>query len=299
MTEKRAGVRPRFWQWAAVLLWSVMAIFVFQPVRSASAQVANGAISGTVHDSSGAVVAGATITATNRETGLTRTMPTATDGHYKFTGMPVGTYDVKAEMSGFQTQTQQNLNLTLGQEAVLNFTMTVGQVEESVTVSAAAPLVETTNGSISNVVGEQKMVDLPLNGRNFNQLVLLQPGITVHRPTSSTSSTSIGLAFSSNGAPIRSNYMTLDGAVLNSASGITGVSLSGSMLGVDAVREFRVITNNFAAEYGMTMGSQMVMVSKGGSNQIHGTAFDFLRNDVLDANNFFQNANNQPRAAFR
>jgi hypothetical protein len=177
--------------------------------------------------------------------------------------------------------------------------MTVGAVQESVTVSAAAPLVETTSGSLGGLVNEQKMVDLPLNGRNFNQLVLLQPGITVHHPISSTSSTSIGLAFSSNGAPIRSNYMTLDGAVLNSAGGITGVSLSGSMLGVDAVREFRVITNNPAAEYGMTMGSQMVMVSKGGGNKIHGTAFDFLRNNVLDANNFFQNANNQPRAPFR
>lgn len=273
-----------------------MIFLVFQP---AHAQVANGTISGTVKDSSGAVVAGATVTATNRERGIVRTMQTGPDGYYKFTAVPVGLYDVKADMTGFQSQTQENLNLAVGQEAVLNFTMTVGTVQESVTVSAAAPLVETTSGSLGGLVNEQRMSDLPLNGRNYNQLVLLQTGITVHRPISSTSSTSIGLAFSSNGAPIRSNYMTLDGAVLNSGGGITGVSLSGSMLGVDAVREFRVITNNFSAEYGMTMGSQMVIVSKGGTNQIHGTAFDFLRNNALDANNFFQNANNQPIAAFR
>src|SRR4051812_49094490 len=111
----------------------------------ARAQVANGNISGTIKDASGAVVSGATVTATNRERGITRTMQTGPDGYYRFSSVPVGPYDVKAEMSGFQTQTQQNLNLAVGQDAVINFAMTVGAVQETVTVSAAAPLVETTS----------------------------------------------------------------------------------------------------------------------------------------------------------
>jgi hypothetical protein len=169
--------------------------------------------------------------------------------------------------------------------------MTVGTVQESVTVTAAPPLVQTTSGSLGGLVNEERVSDLPLNGRSFNGLVLLQPGISVHHPVNGASTTAIGLVFSSNGAPIRSNFITMDGANLSSALDTSGVSPSGNMLGVDAVREFRVITNNPQAEYGMRMGSQMVVISKSGSNQFHGTVFDFLRNSTLDARNFFSKTN--------
>lgn len=260
--------------------------------RLASAQVPSGAISGTVRDSSGAVVAGATVTVTSRETALVRTVQSGADGHYQLSSLPVGVYDIRSEAPGFQSQVQQNLNLAVGQEAVLNFSLTVGTVQETVTVTAEAPLVDTTSGSLGGLVSEKGVTELPLNGRSFNNLVLLQTGIAVHHPVSTTSSTSIGLAFSSNGAPIRSNYITLDGARLTPATaGITEFSTSGLMLGVDAIREFRVITNNFTAEYGMAMGSQMVIASKGGTNQFHGSVFDFLRNSKMDARNFFSRTN--------
>jgi hypothetical protein len=265
----------------------IIALAISIICSSARAQVPTGAISGTVRDSSGAVVPNAKITAKNRDTGLVRTASSGEDGHFKFSSVPLGAYDVQAELTGFQTQLQKNLTLSVGQEAILNFSLSVGEVQETVSVSAAPPLVETTSGSLGGLVSEEKVADLPLNGRNFNSLVLLQPGISVHHPVSATSSTSIGLGFSSNGAPIRSNYITVDGTNVAASNGISGVSISGTMLGVDAVREFRVITNFFPAEYGMTMGSQMVVVSKGGTNQYHGTLFEFLRNSRLDARNFF------------
>ena len=262
------------------------------------AQLPTATISGTIKDASGAVISGATVTATNTGTGLMRTAQAGADGHYSFPNLPVGVYTVKAESAGFQSQVQQNLNLSVGQEAVTNFSMKVGAVTESVTVSAEAALVDTTSGALGGLVNEQKVTELPLNGRSFNTLVLLETGVTVHHPVSTTSSTSIGLAFSSNGAPIRSNFMTLDGASISSSQGITGVSSSGLMLGVDGIREFRSINNNYPAEYGMTMGSQMLIVSKSGTNQLHGTAFYFMRNNALDANDFFLNSQNVDRPGF-
>jgi hypothetical protein len=280
----------------ALIIW---AAFVILGAGTSMAQIPTGSISGTVRDSTGAVVSGATVTTTNRETGLVRNMPSGNDGHYVFTNLPVGVYDVKGEMTGFQTQLQQNLTLAVGQEAIINFTLAVGAVQETVSVTAEAPLVDTTSGALGGLVNEQKVTELPLNGRSFNSLVLLETGVTVHHPVSTTSSTSIGLAFSSNGAPVRSNYMTLDGSSISSSQGITGVSVSGLMLGVDGIQEFRTINNNYPAEYGMTMGSQMLIVSKAGTNRFHGTLFEFLRNSDIQANNFFANYANQAKPAFR
>ena len=277
-------------------------LFALVSAVAGFAQLPTAAISGYVRDSSAAVVPGAAITATSRETGLVRTSQTGVDGHYKLGALPVGVYDLKAEAASFNTEVKQGLELTVGQEAVMNFSMTVGAVQEAVTVTADAPLVDTTSGSLGGLVNQQKIVDLPLNGRNFNNLVLLQPGISIHKPSSSTSGPGIGLAFSSNGAPYRSNYIMMDGANLMGAISSTGVSVSGSMLGIEGIREFRVITNAFPAEYGMTMGSQIAVVSKGGTNEFHGSVFEFLRNSALDARNFFDRKAhpNDPRLpAFR
>ncbi len=128
-------------------------------------QLPIGAISGIVRDSSGAAIPAANITATNRETGFTRSVQTSGDGRYKLPGLTVGIYDVKAEAAAFQVEAQQGLNLSVGQEAVLNFTLSVGTVQETVTVTAAAPIVETTSGSLGGLVNEQRVSDLPLNGR--------------------------------------------------------------------------------------------------------------------------------------
>ena len=253
----------------------------------ALAQLPTAAISGIIRDSSAAAIPGAAVTATNRETGLARTTHTSGEGYYKLAAMPVGVYDVKSEAPAFRAEVKQALRLEVGQEAVLNFTLAVGSIQETVTVTADAALVETTSGSLGGVVNEERVADLPLNGRNFNQLVFLQPGITAYRTNSATSTLAVGLLFSSNGAPIRSNAILLDGASILAASGVTGVSVTGSMLGVEGIREFRVITNSFPAEYGMSMGSQMTIVSKNGTNEFHGSLFEFFRNSALDARNFF------------
>ena len=255
-------------------------------VSVARAQLPTGAISGRVLDSSGAVLPGAGVSATSRETGRVQTTETSASGYYKIV-LPVGIYDIKVGAASFRPEIRQNLKLEVAQEAVLNFTLSVGSVQEAVTVTAEVPLVETTSGSLGGLVNEQRIADLPLNGRNFNDLVLLQTGIAENEGASSTSAANRGLAFSSNGAPIRSNYMMLDGATLNGTTGVTGGSVAGSMLGVEGIREFRVITHAFPAEYGMTMGSQMTVVSKNGTNEFHGSVFEFLRNSALDARDFF------------
>ena len=264
----------------------LLAVIVLQ-MTLAFAQLPVGTISGVVQDKDGGVIPGATITATHRETGQIRKTETSGNGRFSLPAMPVGPWDVKAEAPSFSPEIKQGVALAVTQEINVSFTLNVGSVQQTVEVAAEAPIVETTSGSLGGLVNEQRVSELPLNGRNFNSLVLLQTGISVHKQTSSTSSTGVGLVFSSNGAPIRSNLMLLDGANLASAEGITGVSITGAMLGVEGIREYRVITNSFPAEYGLAMGSQTTIVSKGGTNQYHGSLFEFLRNSNLDARNFF------------
>ena len=146
--------------------WLLFATFLFG-TSLVFAQVPTGTISGTVRDASGAVVAGAAVTATNREMALVRTVHSAPDGHFQLNSLPVGVYDLKSEMQGFQSQVQQSLNLAVGQEAVLNFTLAVGAVQETVSVTAEAPLVDTTSGSLGGLVNESRVTELPLNGRQL------------------------------------------------------------------------------------------------------------------------------------
>jgi hypothetical protein len=266
----------------SILLWAVIfTSFVM-------AQLPTATILGVVKDSSGAVVPDTTLTARNVETGQTRTAASAGDGSYRFSALPVGGYEIRAEHAGFQTAVRSGLTLAVGQEAVINFTLEVGAVTQTVAVTAEAPLVNTTSGSLGALVGEQKVADLPLNGRNYIDLTMLQPGIS-QGPTSGAPGTLVefGKWFSSNGAPLRSNNYLLDGAQMLGPYGGSSASTSGNTLGVEGIREYRVVTNSFPAEYGMTMGSQMVIVSKGGTNTFHGSLFEYLRNSALDARNFF------------
>ena len=252
------------------------------------AQLPTATILGVVKDSSGAVVPESTLTAKAVDTGQTRTAVSAADGSYRFSGLPVGSYEIRVEHAGFQAAVRSGLTLAVGQEAVVNFALEVGAVSQTVSVTAEAPLVNTTSGSLGALVGEQKVADLPLNGRNYIDLTLLQPGIS-QGPTSGAPGTLVefGKWFSSNGAPLRSNNYLLDGAQMLGPYGGSSASTSGNTLGVDGIREYRVVTNAFPAEYGMTMGSQMVIVSKGGTNTLHGSLFEYLRNSALDARNFF------------
>ena len=255
-------------------------------VSVSRAQMPTATILGVVKDSSGAVVPEAALTARNTENGQTRTASSAADGSFRIAALPVGNYQVRAEHPGFRAAIRGGLTLTVSQEAVVNFTLELGAVEQAIAVTAEAPLVNTTSGSLGGLVDEQKVSDLPLNGRNYIDLTLMQTGVEEHKNASKTGGLT-GTIFSSNGAPIRSNNFLLDGAIMQNFAGVNAASVSGSSLVVEGIREYRVITNSFGAEYGMTMGSQMVIVSKGGGNNFHGSLYEYLRNSVLDARNFF------------
>lgn len=270
---------------AGRLLLGLALIFLAQ--ITLHAQLPTATILGAVKDESGAVVPGATITARNTGTGMTRSTTSASDGSYRLPALPVGSYEVRAENPGFRAEVVSGLTLTVSQEAVVNLALRVGSVEESVTVAAEATLVNTTSGALGSLVNEQKVADLPLNGRNYMDLTLLQPGIVRNTRLIPNSTSTIGVYFSSNGAPVRSNNYMLDGALLTNQTGATAASADGSTLGISAIREYKVVASNVSAEYGLTMGGQITMVSKSGTNQHRVEMFEFLRNSALDARNFF------------
>jgi outer membrane receptor protein involved in Fe transport len=272
------------------LVWRLsvaMVLFAVCLAIPAFAQLPTGTILGTVKDTSGGVVAGANVTVRNTETGLTRALPTGDDGAYRFSALPVGHYDVRVEREGFKSTTQKGIVLDVSQEVVINFALEVGAAATEVTVSTDAPVVNTTSGQLGGLVNEEKIAELPLNGRNYLDLTLLQPGVSQNSTVINLGGGTQGAIYSSNGAPIISNTFLLDGTPLQTVFGFNGASASGTTLGVDGIREYKVVTNAFSAEYGMNMGSQMTIVSKGGGNQFHGDVFEYLRNRVLDARNFF------------
>ncbi len=257
-------------------------------VPKAWGQLPTATILGTVRDSSGASVVGADLSTRNVDTGQTRKTQSDADGSYRFDALPVGNYEVSAEHSGFETVIHSGLTLTVAEQVVVDFTLQVGTVAQQVHVTAQAPIVDTTGSSLGGLVDDKAVADLPLNGRNYIQLSLLQSGISELKNRTTAGSLGLqGVAFSSSGAPPRSNNYLLDGASMVTFGGGSTGSISGSTLGLDGILEFRVITSNFSAEYGMTMGSQMVIVSKGGTNAFHGDAFDYLRNSAFDARNYF------------
>jgi hypothetical protein len=272
------------WRWLAAVALAVLLVSI--PAFAQTSQ----SILGTVKDASGGVVAGANVTVHNTETQLTRSVSTGDDGAYRFSGLPTGHYDVSADRSGFKTSTQKGLVLDVSQELVTNFSLEVGSPNQTVEVSTEAPVVNTTSGSLGGLVNEEKLAELPLNGRDYLDLTLLQPGVTQTSSVVNLGGGTQGVIYSSNGAPIRSNNFLIDGAPMQNIFGFNAASASGSTLGLDGIREYRVITSAFPAEYGMTMGSQMTIVSKGGSNQFHGDFFEYLRNRVMDARNFFDSS---------
>src|SRR5262245_23459318 len=266
------------------LLGSV--IIIGMVAALATAQLPTGSILGTAKDATGAVIPGVEVTVRSTETGATRTTLSGEQGQYRFVALPVGGYEVRAELAGFQTQVRNGVTLAVGQDATLNFVMEVGTVAETVEVTAEAPLVNTTSGALGSLVDERQVTELPLNGRNYTDLTLLQPGVVAHR-SGNQSMSNPGTMFSSNGAPLRSNNYLLDGAMMGGAKDSSSASVGHTSLGVEGIREWQVVTNSFSAEYGMRMGAQMTLVSKGGSNEVHGSLFEYHRDSALDARNFF------------
>lgn len=281
MFSKRRAIRR-----VSLLMSSAVLFLLFLAVVSVHAQFSTGTILGVVKDTSGAFVPNATVTVINIDTQLTRTQKTGEDGAFRFPVLPVGRYTLKAEATGFKTETRQGLMLDVAQDEVVDLTLQVGSQQEQVLVTGEAPIVDVTNSSLAGTVQQTQLANLPLNGRNYIDLVMLQKGVTKATELGNGQGTT-GEWFSSNGAPMRSNNIVLDGARLNNAFAGASGNETGTTLGVDGIQEYKIITDSFSAEYGMSMGGQVVLVSKGGTNQFHGTAFEFFRNSALDARNFF------------
>lgn len=265
------------------------------PARGLSQVTAE--ISGRVEDASGAVVSGAAVTVQSLETGSTRTTITDEAGRYRVLSLPLGPQEVKAEKAGFRIAVRTGINLDTGQDAVVNLRLDVGDVVQPVTVSAGAPVVNTTTAAVSGMVGERAVKDLPLNGRSLDNLITLNPGaINYSAMKSANTSTSDGNTFSVAGRRTGDNLFLLNGIEYTGASqlAVTPGGASGELLGIDAVRELNVLTDTCGAEYGKRAGAQVSIVTQSGSNVLHGTLFEFLRNSVFDARNVFDQASVPP-----
>ncbi len=243
-------------------------------------------INGVIRDPSGLVVAGAAIKATQTATGNVRNTTSGSDGGYVFPDLPIGAWSLEVGKAGFRTNVRDAIILHVGDAIPLNFTLQVGSPNQTITVQAEAPLINTETGSLGGLVNDQQISDLPLNGRNYIDLSLQQAGVSQNKNNGQFGGM-IGTVFSSNGAPTISNNFLLDGTSLVNQTGWGTASMAGTTLGLDGIQEYKVVTNAFGAEYGMTMGSQILMVSKSGTNEFHGAAFDYFRNSDLDARNFF------------
>src|SRR5438876_8223066 len=253
------------------------------------AQSSTATILGVVRDTSGALVPGVSITVKHTESGLTHGVVSGERGAYNVPLLPVGPYEITTTMPGFKQAVRSGINLVVGQEAVVDLALEVGANAEQVTVTEEAPLVNTTTSSTSGVITEQQVKDLPLNGRSFDQLITLNVGVS--NATSNTLDSGNWNMFSVAGKRPETNRFIINGIdrVGGNATGqyITPEEASRQMLGVEAVREFNVLTDTYSAEYGKRAGGQINIVTTSGTNQLHGTAFEYLRKHALDARNFF------------
>ncbi len=253
------------------------------------AQITSATLAGTIKDETGGILPGVDIVAKNVDTGQSRTLVTNAEGAYTITGLPPGKYEVRASLQGFGT-VAETIQLTVGQQAGLNLTLKVGATQENVTVTASALIVDTQSSALSALVPEKTIEELPLNGRNYINLATLQPGIINFTEKSGTSSSTRGVQLNINGMGGRSNSFLIDGANMKGYAGIATVTAANSTLGVDTIREFRVVTNAFSADYGRAMGGVISLATKSGSNSFHGSGFEFFRDSKLDAPNYFDPA---------
>src|SRR5579884_1046195 len=247
-------------------------------------------ISGRVEDASGGGVANATVTVKNVETGATRTVTTNEAGDFRVLSLPLGLQEVKAEKEGFKAAVRTGIKLDVGQEAVVTLQLEVGEIAQSITVREEVPVVNTTPNAVSGIVDERAVKELPLNGRSFDNLITLNPGAVNYTSMKSVNTTtSEGNSFSVAGRRPQENLFLINGIEYTGTSQLadTPGSVSGEMLGIDAVREFNLLTDTYGAEYGKRAGGQVLVVTQSGTNNLHGSAFEFLRNSALDEPGIF------------
>ena len=265
----------------------------------AHAQV-SASLTGVITDPSGAPIPAATVTTKDMERGAVRSTVTDDAGRYLVLALPVGQYEVRATKAGFQEGIRSGIHLLVGQEATVDLRLQVGEVREALTVTEEAPMVSTTTRDISGVVGEQQVKELPLNGRSYDELLTLNPGIVnfTSEKTGGTgvSNSTTGNNFAVSGNRPQQNLFLLNGVEYTGAAenNMQPGGTSQQLLGVDAVREFNVLRDSYSAEFGKHPGGQVIIVTQSGTNQWHGTAFEFLRNNALDAPNFFDQGSAPP-----
>jgi hypothetical protein len=256
--------------------------------RSATGQV-TAAISGRIEDPSGAAIKSVAVTVKNVETGATRAVLTDETGGFRALSLPIGPYEVKAAKAGFKTRVRSGINLVVGQEAVVNLRLDIGDLTQVIEIIEPPPLLSITTVSNLGLVDEHEVKDLPLNGRSFDDLMTLNPGVINYGLKSANTSTSNGSTFSVAGRRPADNLVLLNGIEYTGSSqlAITPGGVSGYLLGIDAVEEFNVQADTYGAEYGKRSGAQVTVVTQGGTNELHGTLFEFLRNSDFDSRSIF------------
>jgi hypothetical protein len=280
-------------------LWVVLISLLCVSVTVAEAQV-SAVLSGRVIDQTGAAVVGAAVTATNQDTGISRSAVTNQSGMYELLALPIGRYQLSARKDGFAEQIRSGILLVVGQDATVDFNLKVGQVTEQVKVEADAAMISATSQDISGLVGEKEVKALPLNGRSYDLLLTLNPGV-VNFTWEKTggigvSNSTTGNNFSVSGNRPQQNLFLLNGVEFSGAAenNMQPGGPSQNLLGVDAVREFNLLRDDYGAEYGKRPGAQVTIVTQSGTNQLHGSVYEYLRNNALDAPNYFDQGSAPP-----
>ncbi|HEY4817600.1 MAG TPA: TonB-dependent receptor, partial [Candidatus Acidoferrum sp.] len=278
--------------WFALLVFGLCA-----SLASASFAQGEASIQGVVSDLSGGAIPGVAIRVKNVETGAERNQLTDEAGRYEAASLPVGRYEVRAEKAGFRSEEKTGISVVPGQRESVDLVLQVGDVRQTVKVEAVPTVVAVTTEDISGLVGERQVKELPLNGRSYDQLMTLNPGMVNYTSQRAggigTSNSVVGNMFSASGHRPQENLYLLNGVEFTSASEINNTpgGVSGQLLGVDAVREFSVVKDTYGAEYGKRPGAQVNIVTASGTNEFHGNVYEFLRNSALDARNFFDHGN--------
>ena len=268
-------------------------IFFLLSVAAVHAQVVGGTINGTIADTAGAVIPGATVIIRNQETGGERHLVSDASGVYAAPSIPIGVYTVSVTRDGFAPLTRTGVSLTIGQAIRIDLTLHLGNVAEQVTVTDVPTSVNLSTQQISGLVGERQVKELPLNGRSYDQLITLNPATvnyTAQRSGSvGTSNSSVGNMFAVSGRRPQDNLYLLNGIEYTGASliNVTPGGTSGQLLGVEAVREFNVVSDTYSSSYGKRQGAQISIVTASGTNTLHGSAYEFLRNSFFDSRNYF------------
>lgn len=262
---------------------------------AAFAQLTTGTISGTVIDQTKATLPGAEVNVRNVGTGLARTVFANDNGRFEAPNLPIGTYEVTAALQGFATAVRRDIQITVGRTVVLELTLPLASVSQEVIVTGAAPLVEVTSATVSNLIDARRVEDLPLVNRDLTQLAYLQPGV-IRIPTSGSQGVFSGMGdkFTVAGARGTQNLYLLDGVSNADLSGNAQGS-SGAYAGAETVQEIQIVTNNYSAEYRSAAGGIVSAVTKSGTNRFSGSVFEFYRNDALDAANYFDKKFDQPK----